>query len=473
MGKQRRSLTAYLVLSHMSVAALTSVAANVLALILVTTSADAIYKDWYEVITVFVGAQWLFGGEDGLPNSNEQFSDFPPGWSLLVSDAKVVQYSQGDTACRAEMLLADCAPELLNSEPGERVFERNGVQWAEYVYPTVLDQQAIIQRGPFRITPTIDYIPGIGPVSIRGIPHVLGLEALTIMLISMPLALLLGWVFIQPRMRRLAHVTEASQRFAAGAFDTRVHDATPDEIGQLARQFNTMAAALAQNIETLRSLAEDHAILAAAAETTAIHHERFRLSRDLHDAIAQRLFSLSMISAALPASIATDPHTSIKHARQVADLAETTLLDVRRLLVQLRDSDQPVAPINDLLSTLCQEWQQLHCIALECTIVLSGSFLSTTISDVVVRITQEALSNIVKHAQASQVSVTLVEGHKHLMLSISDNGRGFDPQQQVAVKHIGLRSMHERVRAVGGTLSIESNHAHGTTIYVELPLRRA
>src|SRR6185436_15433223 len=104
----------------------------------------------------------------------------------------------------------------------------------------------------------------------------------------------------RPLGRRLSTLTQASRRFAAGEFSVRVRDRNRDEVGELGRQFDDMAGVLEQNVGVLRDMVQRNAELAQQAEQVAIQAERVRLSRDLHDAIAQRLFSLSVSTATLP-----------------------------------------------------------------------------------------------------------------------------------------------------------------------------
>ena len=94
---------------------------------------------------------------------------------------------------------------------------------------------------------------------------------------------------------------------------------------------------------------------------------------------------------------------------------------------------------------------------------------SLTIKEVLYRVSQEALNNTVKHANASKIVVSLSGDGGLLGLEISDNGKGFDPNSDFA-GHLGLRSMRERLEQVGGTLTITSSSCHGTQITAVVPL---
>ena len=158
--------------------------------------------------------------------------------------------------------------------------------------------------------------------------------------------------------------------------------------------------------------------------------------------------------------------------RAIASLAEQTLLDLRTLLVELRPSGLLQRGLAEALEALCTEWQAENQIPVECSLVLTGHHLPAAIEDILYRVTQEALSNIGKHAQATTVQVSLVEGRRQITLSVTDNGRGFEPAQSARRGSFGLIGMRERAHSVGGSLAIESDTRQGTTLRLTLPLKR-
>jgi two-component system, NarL family, sensor histidine kinase LiaS len=458
-----RTLSVRMTINQVLVAGLASAIATGALTLLVFQATTMITPHDYGIYAMYMGMQWLFNLPDGQPNPEN--SNVAPGFSLLVSADHVVLHSQGDTACRAGMRLAECAPELLDSQIGERAFAVGDQQWFEIVMPTQLGQRAITRRGP----------PSVAPCFVLGRVQtcnafnfaVLTIGAMTIF--SLPVALLLAWLSARPLARRLSVIAQISQRFAAGDFAARVQDRHRDEIGEVARKVDDMADTLAHNVSALRDLAQRNAELAQQAENAAIQAERARISRDLHDAIAQRLFSLSASTSTLPDLIGKNADEGIAQARLIAELSEQTLLDLRTLLIELRPNNLIQRGLSDALRKVCEEWQGLHHIAVDCGIVLSGRRLPANIEDTVYRVTQEGLSNIAKHAEASEASVSVIEGSQQLILSISDNGLGFEVGAARNGK-FGLISMQERAQALGGQVSIESEVGHGTTLHMTLPL---
>jgi NarL family two-component system sensor histidine kinase LiaS len=463
--RRMRLLTTRIVLGNILVATLTSMIGILLLVLVAISATGGVTVEDYRTIAYLGGMEWLFGLPDGQPNPPAQ-PGYPPGFTLVVSAEGEVLHSQGDTDCRAGMLLEACAPHLDVSVPSERYFERDGERWVEAVTETVIGHRAITHRGPppvelFLLLPGMP-IYGTVPFTV----FVTGMMAL----IAVPVALVLTWLIVRPSMRRLSRLAQVSRQFAEGDLKARVRDTRDDEVGALAQQFDDMADTLEQNFDVLRDLAQQNAALAQQAEESAIRAERTRISRDLHDAIAQRLFSLSVSTAGLPELIARDPVQGAEQARSIAGLAEHTLLDLRALLVDLRPTSVIQRGLVDALQALCDENATAHQVLVDFTPVVSGKRMPAGIEDVIYRVAQEALSNVIKHAQATAVDVSLVKGRRQITLSITDNGKGFESHSATGEGKFGLISMQERARSVGGMLTIESDTTRGTTLRLVLPL---
>jgi two-component system, NarL family, sensor histidine kinase LiaS len=289
-------------------------------------------------------------------------------------------------------------------------------------------------------------------------------------LLSFPSALLLVWLFVRPLIERVSKVAKVSASFANGDLQARVQDKHGDEIAQMAQQFDSMGDALQQNVHVLRDMAHTNAALAQQAEASAVQAERLRLGRDLHDAIAQRLFSLTISTATLPDVIAHDQARGVQQAQLIAAIAEQTLLDLRTVLIDLRPTQLIEHGVQGALEALCQQWRQAHHIPIDLSVVLSGQRLSAGVETALYAITQEALNNIAKHAQATQVSVSIIQGQKQIILSVSDNGRGIASKMANGGAHFGLTTMRERAAALGGRFELSSDAGNGTTVQVTLPL---
>jgi NarL family two-component system sensor histidine kinase LiaS len=359
-----------------------------------------------------------------------------------------------------------CAPEAAAAEIGERIIEANGKRQSELVGETAFGERIISRRAKAPVA--IAFGPNL---SIIGAEAFLVALAAAISIAALPLAVLAARLVVQPQSRRLAAIANMSRRFAEGDFDARVNDARRDEIGDLARQFDDMAAALAQNIDALRDLERRNAALAGLAQQSAVAAERVRLSRDLHDSIAQQLFTLSLTASTLPDLIRTDAREAKHKARAIAELCRHTLSDLQTVLIDPRPSPVLQLGLARAIESLCSEWQRAQRTPVECSALLGGHAIAPEVEDIVYRVTQEALNNVARHAQARAVQVSLVAGPRQIALAVSDDGVGFEPDR-VADGRLGLRGMRERAQAIDARLTIESERGRGATLQLSVRLER-
>lgn len=413
------------------------------------TAVGNVFTTGDRMIAMFTSIPWLY---DLSPEELEEWN-IPDGSALVVDLDDEIVYVQGESACAVGMMLSECAPEWANRPLNEPI--REGGE-AFIMLEMQNGYRLISQRQ--RLTPAYYILSLFAP-------------ALTLTLLSVPVAFLVAKVTSRYLARRLEAITSANTRFANGDFTARVDDYRQDDIGQLAQQFNSMADVLEQNVYMLRDLAQRNTQLIHEAEDTAIQVERGRLSRELHDSIAQQLFSLSTNSATLPDLIQRDSAVALEQAQRIASLAEQANLDLRAMLVDLRPTDVIRRGLADALEAMCNDWQMMNNIPSDCTVMLRGGHIPAGIEDAAYRITQEALNNVAKHAQSKTVSISVLQGQNQLILSVTDDGRGFNPDLPQNSGHFGLIGMRERARVVGGQFSIESDTGRGTTVKVTLPLK--
>jgi len=201
----------------------------------------------------------------------------------------------------------------------------------------------------------------------------------------------------------------------------------------------------------------------------AVAEERNRLARELHDAVTQTLFSASLLAEALPAAWDSDPAEARHLLGELRQLSRGALAEMRTLLMELRPSALAEADLGDLLRQLGEAAAGREGIPV--TVTLDGRCTMPTDAHIALyRIAQEALNNALKHARASQITLNLLrrallEGGSEVMLTVRDDGRGFDPER-VAPNHFGLGIMRERAEAIGATLTVESQPGCGTQITV-------
>ena len=212
--------------------------------------------------------------------------------------------------------------------------------------------------------------------------------------------------------------------------------------------------------------------LRVEANERAILEERQRLARDLHDAVSQTLFSASLVADVLPRLWERDPGVGQQSLSEIRKLTRGALAETRALLLELRPSALEHARLKDLITQLGEAFAA----KLQVKVDVSEAEDCPLPPDVQVglyRIAQEALTNVYKHASASEVVITLrcVHGESTpvaIDLCISDDGRGFDVQD-IPPGRLGLGIMHERARAIGAELHIDSQVEHGTRVRVIWP----
>lgn len=203
--------------------------------------------------------------------------------------------------------------------------------------------------------------------------------------------------------------------------------------------------------------------LAEKAAQDAILSERTRLARDLHDAVTQTLFSASLIAEVLPDLWELNPNEGRKRIEELRQLTRGALAEMRTLLVELRPNALVQNPLPELLRQLCESLIGRARLPIQFN-AEGQAKIPPDVQIAFYRITQEALNNIVKHAKATKVFVTL-QISATIRLMIVDDGCGFD-QAAVSPDNLGLKIMYERAEAIGATCSLYSQPGEGTQITV-------
>jgi signal transduction histidine kinase len=229
--------------------------------------------------------------------------------------------------------------------------------------------------------------------------------------------------------------------------------------------FSRQQISLFESIADQISVAIENAYLYEKAEESAVLSERNRLARELHDAVTQTLFSASIIADVLPKIWLKNQDEAGRRLEELRQLTRGALAEMRTLLLELRPSAIADASFSELLVQLRDAFTGKSRIQTD--LIIHGEEFSIPIEPKVTlyRITQEALNNISKHANASQVFIHLNYFKDHLTLEILDNGQGFD-LTAIPVNSLGIGIMVERAENAGAKLDIESEPDHGTHIKV-------
>jgi nitrate/nitrite-specific signal transduction histidine kinase len=233
-------------------------------------------------------------------------------------------------------------------------------------------------------------------------------------------------------------------------------------------------------------VAVENARLYEQAQQVAVLEERSRLARDLHDAVTQTLFSASLLAQTLPAVWEENPDDGRTLLQELRRLSRAALAEMRALLLELRPAGLCEVSLDHLLRQLAESVTGRS--GMRVHVVVEGQCRLPDEAHVALyRIAQEALNNVVKHAQASQVTATLhcvggscaedqvdaaasagpeeLRWTQRVELQVCDDGRGFE-LDLVRPGELGLRIMRERAAAIGATLEIASHPGQGTCISV-------
>ncbi len=230
------------------------------------------------------------------------------------------------------------------------------------------------------------------------------------------------------------------------------------------RVFTANEMRLAETIAVDLAAAIESARLSRQAQAAVAAEERSRLARDLHDAATQTIYAATLIAEALPELWARNPAEGQRNLVKLGQLVRGALAEMRTLLFELRPRTLETVGLSRLLEYLGNALTGRTRVPVEWDI-RGEHELSADTSVALYRIAQEAFNNIAKHARPTRVRVTFRREAEEGILSIEDDGHGFDPAS-VGGDKMGLQIMRERAQAIGAKLTIESAPGRGATVTV-------
>ena len=272
-----------------------------------------------------------------------------------------------------------------------------------------------------------------------------------LLIVTLPVGVLFGVLTTRRLVRRVHRLERATLAVADGDYTITLPVSGRDEIGRLEANFTTMARQLGSAMAGERE----------RATSDARDAERARIAREIHDSISQHLFGLRMIAAGMRRA---DPANA--QAQAIERISEEALHDMRALLIELRSANPDGVGLGEALQQTCAAYH--HRLGVNVETRLEDVTVPPPVEHALLRITQEACVNAVRHGNAPHLTVSLARRDGHVELAVRDTGTGFDPGAPHA--GTGLAHMRERAAELDGTMHIDSAPGRGTTLTVRVPV---
>ncbi len=272
----------------------------------------------------------------------------------------------------------------------------------------------------------------------------------------------------------LERVQRGLREIERGDHHVRLPPLPGKEAGQMGRAFNRMAQAVEDNIQVRQASAEAQARLDAQREFTQLLHarieeERAALARELHDELGQSLTAIRSIAKSMMQHPDVAGGPLERHAKMLFDTAGQTSEAMRRMIPRLRPIQLEGMGLVDAVRDLLTETQQNQPhVRFELSVDQTLPPLDDRLELSAYRIVQEAVTNVVRHAEATRAQVLISVADGTLVLLIADNGKGASVLQRDG--HYGVRGMQERAAAHGGEVSFQPGGDGGLVVRVVLPL---
>jgi signal transduction histidine kinase len=270
------------------------------------------------------------------------------------------------------------------------------------------------------------------------------------------------WPTAHPQMRSFLGVPISARGDVVAAFYL-----TDKET---AEEFDDDDQRLIEMLAPHAAIAIENARLAERSRELSIVEERNRLARELHDSVSQRLFGIVLTAEAAGTLLERDATAARDQILRLGQLAQDAIAELRSLIFELRPPSLEVEGLAATLRKQVDVLQRVHGREIELRIAWSAPRAAPPVEAEVLRIAQEALHNALRHAGPGRIELRLQAPDGRLVVTVADDGVGFDPSDPaLRSRRLGLTSMEERARALGGTLAVVSRPGEGTTVTLEVP----
>jgi signal transduction histidine kinase len=225
-----------------------------------------------------------------------------------------------------------------------------------------------------------------------------------------------------------------------------------------------------KSIANQAAVAIENAKLMIKNQMLVVTEERSRIAREIHDGLAQSLFSIALNLQACVKKMGDDPAGTRDKLGQLQELASKSLKELRQYIYNLPSTNLTDKGLVTALRSHIENIARLNGLESDFSTLGSVESLPPEVEECFYRVGQEALANVVKHAGASKVEVRLETKNGSAILTVADNGRGFN---RVKPKEsMGISNMKRRVESLSGTLSLEPNNGCGVCVRAKVPISR-
>lgn len=277
----------------------------------------------------------------------------------------------------------------------------------------------------------------------------------------------ISYRFGQQTQRKIDQLQIIMKQASAGNWNSRMPEVEGDAFSGVNREFNVMLGQLEARLKLLQQLGERDIMEEVSSQEAAVLEERRRLARDLHDTVSQQLFALHMSASSLPKLLERDAEHAQRVMEQLIAMSSSAQRQMRGLIAQLRPMELQGRTLEEALERWFPDYCRQNEIQGTLEIQVRGA-LSEAKEHQLFLIIQEAMANVVKHAEAQSVRLFLGETDRQISLLIEDNGLGFRGEQ-VRAGAYGLSTMRERAQKLGGEAEIVTKPGSGTRVRVSFP----
>lgn len=236
-----------------------------------------------------------------------------------------------------------------------------------------------------------------------------------------------------------------------------------------ASEFSKEDERLAELFALHAGIAIENARLYEAVQKLTVIEERDRIGRDLHDGIIQSIYAVTLSLEDVEELTKEEPAEAMARVDRAIDALHGTIRDLRNFIFGLRPELVDLTDLTGLLAALADQVRQNSLIEVDVLLPAAPIELPAHARAELLQIAREALSNVARHSGGTRAELGISSAGDEIVMSIADNGRGFEPSTAETGEHYGLANMQDRAVALGGSLHLDSTIGGGTRIIVRVP----